>query len=372
VLATVDLAGLAETRLMPSDEDAPGRNRLHADPRRLDNGIVSARFNDRGLLVALAVDGQDLDLSDAAGFTLHPDEPANFDAWDIDQFSIRLGEEAVEKIPLRVVERGPVRVMLRGRAALGDGSRLVVCYSLEAGSPWLQVEAKVEWAESHRLLKWQLRTGYGGRQARYGGPFGSIERGQLPGWPTDDAQWEVPGSRWAAVYDDAGENGVAVVTEAKYGFSCADGELGVSLLRSSTYPDPAADRGNHRLRWAVGAYRSQHHADRPSTAAAAETLFTPPVIAAGGSMLPPPVALDQLGSLIPAWITPAEKSDGLVLRLHETAGRRGSARLHVERSEATVTAINLLEEEQGSPEQLDAHTWRLDYKPYEILSILIS
>ena len=48
----------------------------------------------------------------------------------------------------------------------------------------------------------------------------------------------MPASRWAAVADETEHEGLFVVTEASYGFSCRDGELGLSLVRSAAVLGP--------------------------------------------------------------------------------------------------------------------------------------
>ena len=160
------------------------------------------------------------------------------------------------RLSLEVAEQSPLRAVLRGTTPLGERSTLVVRYILDAGSRWLRIEAEVEWQEAHQFLRYHLPTGYRGRWARFGNPFGSIQRTQQPGVQADEAMWEVPGNRWAAVLNEDGR-GMAIITEAKYGFSCKDGDLGVSLLRSTKEPDTEADMGRHTIRFAVG----RHEAD---------------------------------------------------------------------------------------------------------------
>ena len=87
-------------------------------------------------------------------------------------------------------------------------------------------------------------TRYAGRNARFGAPFGSVLRGQQAGSPIDEARFEGAGSRWAVVGDDDG-GGLGVITEAKYGWNCRDGVLGLSLLRAPTVT--GEDSGHNRL-----------------------------------------------------------------------------------------------------------------------------
>ena len=60
-----------------------------------------------------------------------------------------------------------------------------------------------------------------------------------------------------AVTDDTGANGAAMVTEAKFGFSCRDGDLAASLLKAPKSPDPEADMGRHVVRLALGKHRPE-------------------------------------------------------------------------------------------------------------------
>jgi alpha-mannosidase len=253
-----------------------------ATSRVLDNGIVRATFDRRGQIDQLAISGARLELDGRAGFRLYDDLPANFDAWDIDHYTMATGQPVAAALTLHLVERGPVRARLRGQAQIGAASRMIVDYVLEAGCDHLRVELRVSWHESNRLLKFHVPTRYLGRWARFGCPFGSVQRPQLPGTPNDEAMWEVPGSRWAAVTNEDG-SGLAICTEAKFGFSCRDGDLGLSLLRSPKMPDPQADQGDHLIRFALGRHQPATSQTALSTAASADALFAPVLVARGSA-----------------------------------------------------------------------------------------
>jgi alpha-mannosidase len=274
-----------------------------------------------------------------------------------------------------VQESGPLRSVLAGGAAIGAASHLTVRFIVEAGSRWLRVEVEVDWHEASRLLKYAVPTRCAGRMARFGTPFGSILRPQLPGYPQTEAMWEVPGNRWAAVLDDAQDSGVAVVTEAKYGFSCRDGELAVTLLRapmdSSEFRPQRADQGKHYIRFAVGAHYDASDDVRESTAVAAETLFADTVVMPGVAERRAGLALVRPGSLVAAWLAPAEDGRGSILRLHEAAGRSGTAELRVDDPRCRVTAVDLLERQTGTPVRIGAGRWRVDYRPYQVLSFRV-
>ena len=62
-----------------------------------------------------------------------------------------------------------------------------------------------------------------------------------------------------------------------------------------------------------------------STACAADALFAPVPTTGAGAAKPSPLVLEYPGSLCPACVLPSETGSGYVIRLHETAGRRGTA-----------------------------------------------
>jgi alpha-mannosidase len=140
--------------------------------------------------------------------------------------------------------------------------------------------------------------------------------------------------------DAAGEDGLALITEAKFGFSCRAGLLGVSLLRSPTNPDETADKGKHQIRFSLGRFRTVGDVRTPCTAAAADMAYVPAPIIAGAEAMHSPFTLGDMGSLVPSWVLPEAQGKGYVLRLHETAGRRGACVMDLARPAKRVDYID--------------------------------
>jgi alpha-mannosidase len=343
---------------------------LEASPAVLDNGIVRATFDERGRLAGLTVDGDALTIAEPCRFMLYHDLAAHFDAWDIDHYSARTGVEAAGRIALDVAESGSLRSALRGSCPIGERSMLEVTYVLEAEARHLRIELDIDWREEHRLLKFHAPTVYRGRRARYGCPFGSIERSQQPGREADEAMWEVAGSRWAAVTRDDG-SGLALLSEAKYGFSCRDGDLAVSLLRAPSAPDgPTADIGRHRIRLAIGRHEPAARGSILPTAAAADALFAPVIAAPGLRSLRAPFELEGAGSLVPVWALPSETGSGFVLRLHEVSGGSGIAQLRTG-AERSAQLVDLLERSISILEPDDEGSSAVPYDSYQVVSVLV-
>ncbi len=253
---------------------------------------------------------------------------------------------------------------LGGEVLVGTRSRGRLTWSLVAGLPWLFGELDLDWREDAAWLRFSLPTALRGRHARFGTPFGSVLRATAPGDDATEARWEVPGSRWAAVGDDDGE-GAAILSEAKYGWFCRNGVLNLSLLRAPDGPAPGADRGRQVIRFAIGRHRQVDGAEGATTAATADLLWQPVPTYRGSATGAAPISLLPGSSLAPAWVLPGAGSG--ILRLHEVSGRRGVARLR-----SSGPAPRLIDVHGATRSTLQAdgdQTWRLDYTPYQLISV---
>lgn len=350
-----------------------------AKGRSLDNGLVSARLDREGHLASLVFNGKKVILAGPAGvLMLFPDQPAHHPAWEIDRASLSLGKKA----------GGPATITARDgtltvRRKLGRHSEAVLRYGLEPGLTVLRLTVELDWQEPDTLLKLHFPTDYRGSNVRCGLPFGSLLRPQQPCHTLAAAQWEFPASRYVAVADDTESDGLSLITESHYGFSCLEGDLAVSLVRSPlhvgadhyrpAYPPSLrpsqpclhTDIGRHSLQLALAPY----FADAPipmQPAALAESLFTPVVTYTGQPCATPFQGLTDAETLVPSWLQPLGR-DRYLLRLHETMGRRGRAGLRLAEGWQAQRADLF-----GQPVSDQRVARTLAYKPYEIVNLVIS
>jgi alpha-mannosidase len=363
----------------------------------LDNGIVRAAVDSSGLC-SMELD-RDVErhkgtpIPTARGAVeAHADHPPAFDAWDIDQSAGGMPLEIRYGTP-RVRERGPVRAEAVVPVFLGQ-SAFTLSYALVAGERALRVTLEGDWQEEHTLLRWRVHTEPHYSAARFGNPFGSTRRDTRPGSRAGNAKWELPGHLWAALSDDGEREGVAIVTEASYGFHAVPGELAVSLLRSPSSPDPGADRGRQQVRWAVCAHRLESRSTVPVSAASArlpEELFGTYALVSGSSASQVggatghmPFTVERGPTLVGTAVAPREDGSALVLRFHETAGQRGTLRIRLHGGYRWLHTVDLLGRElekelrpvasSSAGSEAAAHgesVFELEYRAYEILNLEI-
>lgn len=378
IITQVPLKGLEGKRLILSEaETVPAKNLEPPDACRLQHDLISVLFDDAGSIAALTIEGESVPLRSPARFMLHADIPANFDAWEIDHPAVALGSPLCAEMELSIIEHGPLLTRVRGETAFGEASSMAVSYSIVKDSPYLFISVDIDWQEEHTLLRYEIPTRYAGMSARFGAPFGSVDRPCNSGPLQQEAQWEEPASRWIAVTDGM-QRGLAVITSASYGFSVTDGIAGISLLRSPCSSDEQsihastlfAEKGRHTIEFAIGLYRSTTSSKHHATAQAADTLYTPPIRYSGGTITPP-WRLERQGSLVVSWVTQTTDNNGYIIRLHEASGRSGSAELHLSDTQTySVHDTDLLENRVKAVPNVDG-IYIIDYTSYCLLTVMI-
>ena len=330
---------------------------VEVDGLSIRNEHLFASFDEVGRVIDLRLDGaaMSVNAADAEGeplglnqFVLYEDRPRRWEAWDIDRDYMEKFER-IDQLADRVatVESGPLRGAIEFEHAIGESSRLVVRYRLDAGARRLEVDLVVDWQEERRLLRAMFPTGIHASSARCGIQFGSIDRPTHRNTSWEEARFEVPGHRWMDI-SEAGR-GPAVLDRGIIGRSVEGGCLGLSLLRAPNFPDPKADRGEHRFQYAL----MPHEGDwrRAEIDAEAEAFNEPLIVhairnagdgAIGREHAPFDLAVDGAARVEVVAFKPAEDGRGAILRLVEKHGGHGRVRLSVPGCTA-ATAVDLRE-----------------------------
>ena len=206
-------------------------------------------------------------------------------------------------------------------------------------------------------------------EATYDVQFGNVRRSTTRNTSWDQARFEVCAHKWADVSED--NFGFALLNDCKYGHSADETGLALTLLKSSTEPDPQADIGAHRFLYSVmphdGSWREAGVAEM------AARLNTPVLSAAAGGgdqALQSFAASDRPNVIIEA-VKQQLAGDGIVLRVYENWGRRElGARVRLGYVPAQADIANLLEEPLADAE-LDGDELVFDMRPYEIKTFLL-
>ncbi len=351
----------------------PDASAVSAGVGFLENGYLRVELDDHGLVSSIfdkAADRQVL-APGAKGnrFHLLPDYPNFFDAWDIDRFAYDQVVELDEVESVEVVDHGPVRARVHVTRTFGSSS-MTQLIGLTAGSRCIDFDTEVQWHETNRLLKVAFPVDVHSARATYEIQYGHVERPTHTNTSWDVARFEVCAHKWADLSEPG--YGVALLNDSKYGYDIQGNVIRLSLLRAPTWPDPVADRGQHRFRYQLlphqGDLREAGVIDAGyDLNVALRTVSATPhegTKARAGSLL----SVDAAHVVIETVKGADDDAGAIVVRMYEAWGRRGPVTLRTPWEIRRATLTDLLEREIA-PVPASGATVTLEMAPFQIVTV---
>ncbi|MBR0795087.1 alpha-mannosidase [Bradyrhizobium jicamae] len=336
----------------------------------LSNAQLEARIDRNGLVQSLIhlPTGRETLASPGARFVLLDDRPLQFEAWDIDPFALETARGVTGEVSCEVVSDAGLRGALRFERALGKASRLSQVIRLDAGAHHLEFETEIDWQERKTALKVMFPVACRAPHATYETMFGATERPTHANTDADAAKYEVPGHRWSDLSEP--DFGVSLFSDVRHGYSTFGSQLALTLLRGPESPDPKADLGRHRMRYAI----YPHAGDWRSADSVGRALrFSRPLLWVKGRPRDPlkrSLLTASPSNVVVDTLKPAEDGEGWVVRLYESAGIRAGALLDFGVDVASVWMSNTLEDRiHALPTQ--GRTCRLSLRPFQIATLRI-
>ena len=294
-------------------------------------------------------------------------DESHCDTWshDVLVFDKAVGLSAGSgRVTWAVLDQGPLVGRIRTETRFGNSS-LRQDFVLHAGSDRLEVSARVDWHETHKLLKLVFPVAVTAPKATWEVPFGALER------PVNGE--EEPGQLWVDLSGTAADGkplGLALLSPdlCSHSVHPAGGEphgapeLRLTVVRSPIFADhwgtrdgqsEYMDQGRTGFRYALlphaGDWRAADLSRRALEFAIPPTQVietyhpgTLPRAYSGLSVTPASVVIDA--------VKRAEDGTGTIVRCHESTGRPTKAHFAGE---------------------LLGRSWEADLKPYEIRTVLL-
>jgi len=359
---------------------------LIATPYMLENDFLRVEIDEAGDMVRLYDKVQHCEVLPPGTvgnqFQAFEDRPQSWDAWDIDIYYDDRTWLAEPAESIELVESGPLRATIEVRRRILN-SRVVQRISLAHHSPRLDFATTIDWQERHILLKVAFPVDVLSPVASYEIPWGNVQRPTHRNTSWDWARFESCAQKWVDLSE--GGRGVSLLNDCKYGHDIqAEGSsavLRLTLLRSPTDPDPAADLGEHHFVYSLLPHEGGWDEGTVGQAYALnDPLIVQPVTAgaceprpAGEEAVnrqgePPALVASSAPNVVVETIKQAEDGQGLIIRLYESQRKRGRFTLTVAFGLAEAWRTNLLEENQERLET-NGRSLELDIRPYQILTL---
>lgn len=336
----------------PQDESLPVLvERLDDGRVNMANGVLSAVIEPDGTISSLIDETRNRELvpegTRLGRYELLKDEPAVWDAWEIERESLLMAEGLKGAIADVANDHGAAVVTVH----VTEGDTVIdTTITLRPGAKQLDFHTSVDWHAKERFLKVDVPLAVSADRAVYDCQYGLVTRPIVKNSASDEAKFESSTNRFAILRESG--YAVAVINGSVYGSDAAPiaGDAGrgigagtmfrLSLVSAPTFPDPRTDLGAHEYDWSVVA-----DATAERTVDAAFELNAP--IIHDAPAIEPLVSLDvNDGMAVIDWVKLADDGSGdLVVRVYEAAGGHAEAALRVSTAlrGAAVREVNVLE-----------------------------
>ena len=332
VRTSIPALGYRQIRVKAGDtpELKPG---VTAEKYTIENEYLKVSFSESGTIgITDKENGRELFIGNKTGCrAVIIDDPSDTWSHDVKSFSKEIGSFGNANV--KVLENGPLRGMVRVISSYG-ASALTIDWILYAGARTVELKVMLNWNEHLKMLKFSFPVNIESPAATYETPYGFIKR--LTNGDED------PGQRWIDLSGTISGTpyGLAVINDAKYGYSVKGNDMRISIIRSAVYAHHIPrvldmndehtwqDQGIHTFRMLLVPHKDTW---RESNIVRTAEEFLSPAISIyqgihGGSK---PKAGSFLsvdrGNIIISAIKRSESDDDLILRCVETSGINTSA-----------------------------------------------
>jgi len=333
--ASVPAFGYRQFRLRKLQPSTQPVSAVHATYKELENEHLRVTFSEDGTLSIFDKDAGVQVFQGGAGGAraIVLDDPSDTWSHAVRAYTKEVG--AFSNAHFRVLENGPLRATLRVRTSYGSSS-LETDWMLYAGARTLEARVALDWREHLKILKFSFPVDVEDPRPTYEIAYGYKVR---------KAEGEEdPGQRWIDLSGQraGGEYGLAVINDAKYGYSVQDNDMRISIARSAVFAqhdprklDPHGeyiwqDQGEQTFRMLLAPHSGAWQ-DASIVRWAEEFTAPVPIVYQGIHPGTRPLSASFLSvdapDVVVSVVKKAEDGDDLIIRCYETAGRPAKAAL---------------------------------------------
>jgi len=386
VAKVLDIPALGWNAAQIVEDSITQESTLSVSKSRLENDLIVVHFDDAGEITSIFDKTIMRELIQpgkrANQLIAYEDKPKAYDAWDIDHyFEEKCWSLSDSPATIDVVETGPLRIALKVQRQYAR-SQVVQVISMQEGTKQIEFDTQINWQERQTLLKAGFPFDLNVVETRAEIQFGHVKRPSHKNTSWDQARFETSMHRWVDMSEP--DFGAALITDSKYGYDAIEQTVRLTLLKGPNMPDPDADLGAHRFRYAILLHQGEQDLTQ--------------VVHAASKFNNPVQVLDQLdygqiekskskpqdletsfsfasidnANLILETVKLAESGHEIVLRIIEHANRRSKGWLKFGLKVAQVTEADLMENSLGTNHEIIENAIELSLRPFEIRTLKVT
>ena len=299
----------------------------------------------------------------------YEDLPLNFDAWDIDIYYQEKSWPVHSVCSAKLIEDGHIRQTILIERVFED-SFIQQFIHFYKNSERIDFETTVDWHQQHVLLKALFPIEVNTLKATFDIQFGNVERPIHTNTSWDQARFEVCGQKWVDLSE--GNYGVSIMSDSKYGFNVDYKQIGITLIKSATDPNPEADQGKHQFIYAM--FPHQGGWKDGNTVEEALDLNTPAIVSDVSDDLLPEISKKESWcicnekNILIDTIKLSEKGNQVIVRMYEFHNNDMLAPVFLNKKVSRVFLCDLLENELEEL-TIEHNQTLVHFHPFEIQTI---
>jgi len=343
----------------------------------LENNNLSIAISAEGLITSIfdKVAAREIIPTGASAnvVQIYRDLPTVWDAWEIEDHYMHNLSEIRDVDSIELITDNSAGSGVRIARSFGN-SHIVQDVLLLHGSNVVEIESKVDWHETHKLMKLAFAIDIQTDSATSEIQFGNIKRPIHKNTSWDIARFETCAQRWLQVSEP--NYGVTIANDSTYGHDVTrkqrrEGgsytQIRESILRAPIYPDPTADQGQHIVRTSITVGSSV-------VESIAEGLrMNLPLRSHSGLHPVEPLLVVGDSNVVVEAIKLAEDGSGdVIVRLYEGTGDRANTEILTKFEYQKVVVVDLLErtlDDQDLLTPVDSARLRVELRPFKIVTL---
>ena len=295
------------------------------------------------------------------------DGPQDEDAWNIYKNYKRREVKLYNTTSVSIGENNDLRTVIKVHN-VGDKVDFRQDIIFYHDKDRIDFACDIDWHERGKVMRVYFPTTMNAPYFNSETGFGTYKRPTINSTKLEQAKFEVTAHRWIDLSET--DYGVALLNDCKYAHDVQYDNIGLTLLRSTSSPAKFADIGNHKITYSLLPHvGSWEHAGvaRAGIELNAESH-------AMGAIGKCDIAAGLFGcaneNIIIDTVKKAENSDEVVVRLYESNGASGTAKLTVGKDVAASAECDLVERKIGEAPVVNGAI-DFSFTPYEIKTFII-
>ncbi len=341
--------------------------------KKLENDFVTVKFDENFEIVSIYDKKADREIvpegAKANTIVAYEDIPRAWDAWEITNYYTEKSWPINNVVSVDLWQKGAKKGFIVRRSFQESTVEQII--TLTDHDTMVTFDTTVDWKNDHILVRTAFPTNFNTDKATFEIQYGNVERPTHRNTSWEQAKFEVCAHKWADIAEYG--YGLALLNDCKYGYSAEGSTISLTLLKSATYPNPAADKEVHHFTYAVyphsgdyreaGVVKKAYVLNNPLTALRAEGKGTLP---AAFSMVSANKA-----NIFTDIVKKAEDSDATVVRLYDAYNMTSKPTLTFGFNVTKAEICDLLENPIEEVPVVD-NTVTLTVKPFEIVTLKLS